>query len=266
MKLGILGTGNMAEAIIAGLSVRKSIRIIGYDVNRKKLQYVRRRYRIKTSSSVKDLMRKADAVLLAVKPQQIASLLNTVQPFIRKKHLILSIAAGIDTRFIEKQLGRGTKIIRLMPNTPAMTGLGATVFYANRFCKKKDKKITKTIFESVGIVEEVKKETLLDAVTGLSGSGPAYLYSFVDAMIEGGKQAGLKSGLATKLAIQTALGAANLLKNTGTRIDRLIAQVISKRGTTEAGLKVLKQRKFKNIVVQCIRATTRRARELRTSN
>jgi len=135
MKLAILGTGNMAEAMIAGLIAKKVLRpgqIVGFDVNRKRLQFIRKKYRIITARSADEAVRKSDTLLLSVKPQQMKELLGQIRPELAKRHLILSIAAGLDVRFFEKYLGQKHKIIRLMPNTPALVGMGATAFFANR--------------------------------------------------------------------------------------------------------------------------------------
>lgn len=266
MKLGILGTGNMGEALIAGLLNKKVLRanqITGFDLNRSRLGLIGRKYKIRLASSIKNLVQSSDTLLIAVKPQQMKELLFSVKNNLKKQQLILSIAAGIDIKFLEKYLGRDKKIIRLMPNTPALIGLGAASFYLNKNCSKKDRKKTETIFNAVGIALEVKKESLLDGVTGLSGSGPAYVYQFVEALIKGGQKAGLKRDIARRLAEQTVIGAAYMLKKTKAEPQELTAKVTSKGGTTLAGLNVLKRKKFGSIVQQCIGAAARRARELR---
>ncbi|MBI4412704.1 MAG: pyrroline-5-carboxylate reductase [Deltaproteobacteria bacterium] len=266
MKVAILGTGNMAEALIAGVLAKKILRpaqIIGFDVSRKRLNFIRKKYRIAASHSAIEAVEKADTILLSVKPRQMKELLDQIRPALSRRHLILSIAAGLDTRFFEKNLGRQYKIIRLMPNTPALVGLGATAYFANRNCGTSDRKRTQTIFSAVGIAFEVKKESLLDAVTGLSGSGPAFVYRFAEALQKGGIKAGLPRHLSQELAVQTVLGAATLLAESGEEPDALVKKVASKGGTTEAGLKFLQRKKFERIVQQCVVAATQRARQLR---
>lgn len=266
MKLGILGTGNMAEALIAGLTAKKVLRpqqITGYDISTPHLRSLTRKYKIGARKSAREVTQTSDTILLAVKPQQIKGLLSTIRPFLTKKHLILSIAAGIDTTLLEKFLGKKIKIVRIMPNTPALIGLGAAAFYLNKNCSGKDRAQTQKIFRAAGCVLEVKKESLLDGVTGLSGSGPAFVYEFIEAMIAGGQKMGLKKDMARKLALQTVIGAAQMIRHTGSDPKELTARVASKGGTTLAGLKVLKRTKFGSSVQQCIRAATRRARELR---
>lgn len=265
MKLGIIGTGNMGEALIAGLLAKKVLRstqISGYDVSRARLNTIGRRYKIRTTPSLKKLVQSSTILLIAIKPQQIRGLLGEIKTLLKKEQLILSIAAGINVKQIEKELGKNRKIVRLMPNTPALIGEGATSFYLNRNCSNKDKRKTELIFSAVGEVFEVKKESLLDAVTGLSGSGPAYVYQFIEALITGGQKQGLKREVARQLALQTVIGATELVKRTKKEPKELIKKVTSKGGTTLAGLKVLKQKKFSSIVQQCIGAATRRAKEL----
>lgn len=264
LKLGILGTGNMAEALISGLG-KEQKNITGYDVDAKRLNLMSKKYKIKKVSSIQSLVQTSSIILLAVKPQQMADLLAAIKPHLNQNQLILSIAAGLKIQFYENRLGKNHKIIRLMPNTPALVKLGATAFYTNKKVTQKDKKSAKKIFEAVGEVYEVKKEGLLDGVTGLSGSGPAFVYLFIDSLIKGGMKSGLSHKLAHNLAIQTTLGAAKLLKRSGLIPNELIKKVVSKGGTTEAGLKFLNQKKFGAIVEGCVKKATVRARELSKS-
>jgi pyrroline-5-carboxylate reductase len=174
----------------------------------------------------------------------------------------LSIAAGLDLRFFKKILG-DLKIVRLMPNTPALVGLGATAFFAGGRCTASDRRMVRMIFESVGQVFEVPSEKLLDAVTALSGSGPAFVYLFLKSLIDGGTKLGLAPSLARSLAIQTLLGATTLFARSPDSPATLISRVASKGGTTEAGLQVLALKKFETIVDQCLGAAAKRAETLR---
>lgn len=264
-QLGIFGTGNMAEALIAGITQKKVLRpnqIIGFDTNKTRLQFIQKKYKIKSARSPQEVCGQAQVILLAVKPQQIKELAFQIKPRLKKNQLLLSIAAGIDTKLLEKYLGIHP-IIRLMPNTPAFIGLGATVYYANRLSSSKNRLFVKKLFEAVGLVVEIKQENLLDAVTALSGSGPAFVYSFIEALARGGKQCGLSQEMSLKLAAQTVVGASILLQNSSLSPQELIAKVTSKGGTTLAGLKVLQQKKFSSIVEKCLKAAAKRANELR---
>ena len=180
-----------------------------------------------------------------------------------RRHLVISIAAGIDTKFLKKSLGVKARIVRVMPNTPALVGVGASAYFLSRACGPSDRSRVKTLLGSVGLAIEVSNETLLDAVTGLSGSGPAFVYLFLDGLIEGGKRSGLSERVARDFATQTVLGAATLFEKSGLKPAELIAKVASKGGTTEAGLLFLKKRRFRETAVQCVTAATRKAKELR---
>lgn len=263
IKLGILGTGNMAEAIVAGLGrSSKKVAVTGFDVDRARLKKLAKKYRFRAATNLSEVLQKSDILLLSVKPQQMKELLTEIAPLLSSKHLLLSIAAGLDLRFFEKILG-DAKIVRLMPNTPALVGLGATAFFPNSHCSAKDKRTVNFIFESVGQVVSVPSEGLLDAVTALSGSGPAFVYLFIKALIDGGTKLGLDPSLSRSLAIQTLLGATTLLKQSPDAPAALISRVASKGGTTEAGLKVLAQKKFETIVGQCLEAAHKQAGALR---
>ncbi|MBX7149106.1 pyrroline-5-carboxylate reductase [bacterium] len=271
MKLGIIGLGNMAEAILSGITTKtkskkalfKGSDIIGFDVDQTKAKKLKKKYKITLASQITDVFKGTAAVLIAVKPQNLDELSAAVRSSVTPKHLILSILAGKTTGAFETHFGGHCRVVRLMPNTPALIGLGATAFYANHNCKPADKQITKKIFASVGDVLEVKDENLLDAVTGLSGSGPAYVYSFIDALISGGIEAGLSPDTAKNLAIKTIQGATELFIRSKDTAENLIAKVASKGGTTEAGLAKLAEKGFKETVVACVKRATQRAKELR---
>lgn len=265
-NLTVLGTGNMAEAIIAGLVSKKIIpssSITGFDISPTRLSFMKMKYGFATAKNIGEAVSKGDVILLSVKPQQMKDLLTTIKPSLKKNALILSIAAGLDTAFFEKHLGAKAKIIRLMPNTPAMIGCGATAFFANSNASATDKKITRVIFESTGLVDEVEKESLLDVITGTSGSLPAFVYSFAAPIIAAGVKGGLSEETSKRFVLQTMIGAAKLMEASKDDAQTLIAKVASKGGTTEAGLKVLQKRKFAVILSQTIQAAVKRAAGLR---
>lgn len=265
MRVGFIGTGNMAEALIAGLVAQKKIgpaRLVGYDLQSARLHFIKKKYKIRKARSLKEITQKTQIIVLAVKPQHMENLLHELKPHL-KKHLLLSIAAGLDTKWFMHRLAKNQRLIRIMPNTPALVGRGVAVFCMNKNCLRRDRIIANTIFKAVGDVFEVKNETWLDAITGLSGSGPAFVYAFIAALTQGGIKSGLKAALAGELATKTVLGAATLLQQSGESPDQLIKKVASKGGTTEAGLKVLKQKGFKNSVIKCIQQATQRAQQLR---
>lgn len=267
--LGILGTGNMASALIYGLlscKVLKRDQIIGCDKRRERLRKVHQKFGIRMGQTAKEVLIKSRAVLLAVKPQDMGELLLEIAPSVTTQHLIFSIAAGIDMKFLSDHLGKRRRIVRLMPNMPALIGMGGTAFFLNPRCSVKDRKLTEVLFSSVGIVCEVKKEALLNTVTGLSGSGPAYVYAFIDSLIRSGIRGGLREAVARELTLQTVIGSAFLLKGSKLKASQLINQVASKGGTTQAGLEVLRRRRFSDAVQQCVRASIRRAKKLSRSS
>lgn len=265
MQLGILGTGNMAAALVSGLIENQLLRptqIVGYDARPAQLRAARQKFSIRGAISAMQVCQKADTILIAVKPQDFPALLSSLKPVI-KNQLWISIAAGIDLKSLRRYLGTKARVIRAMPNAPASMGLGATAFTAGKNCTGQDKQVARKIFGAVGEVLEMKSEKKLDAVTGLSGSGPAYVYAFIGALIRGGMDQGLSEKESRVLALQTVIGASNVMKNSGQKAEELIAIVASKKGTTEAGLKVLKSGKLDKTVRTTVAAATRRARELR---
>lgn len=273
MNLGLIGTGNMAEAMISGLlkknsrrqSTLKASEIFGFDLNPKRLQFIKKKYKIKTTKSITELIKKSNVVILAVKPQNIQLALEEISYSVKKNHLIISIAAGITTRTIEKIIGSHVRLIRVMPNTPALIGKGMSAYYLNKNTKPSDKKVAEKILSSIGNCLELKNEKLLDTVTAISGSGPAYVFTFIDALIKSGLKLGLKEKDAKTLASQTVLGAASLLQESHDKTHELIQKVSSKGGTTEAGLKKLKQEGFYKVIDSCVKAAHKRSKELSQS-
>lgn len=257
----------MAQAMIAGLLAKKvltSRQIAGFDVNPTQLARVRKKFGLRTCRSLRELAATSDIILLSVKPQDIRKVLVDIAGYVVHRHLVISIAAGIDVATLEWSLGKKQKIIRVMPNMPALIGQGASTFYLNSACGPRERKVALKIFSAVGEVAQVKNEKLLDAVTGLSGSGPAFVFTFIEGLIAGGKKSGLTPEMSRKLALQTVIGAAILAQQSSETPQQLTAKVASKGGTTEAGLKVLKRKKFVDTVANCVSAATRRARQLRS--
>lgn len=263
-KLAIIGGGKMGSIIARGLIHQKIIStsdIRVTDIDAARLKYLRTSLKIKSSSDNRQTVREADIVILAVKPQNMAATLHEIKPSIDKSKTVISIAAGITTKFIETILGKDVRVVRVMPNTPALAGEGAAAIAAGRHAKTGDVKMTLAIFNAVGISVEVR-EKLMDAVTGLSGSGPAYFFLMIEAMIEAGVKTGLTRKLAKTLAAQTMLGAARLCMESDQEPAELRAMVTSPNGTTFAGLKVLEEKNIRAIIVAAVQAATRRSKEL----
>jgi pyrroline-5-carboxylate reductase len=263
--IGFIGGGNMATAMIKGMLAARSYRpeqICASDVDPAKRAALKRAFKIAAVADNVPVVRTAAVVVLAVKPQVMDAVLADLQPAVTRRSLIVSIAAGIPTARIERALGESTRVVRVMPNTPALLGQGMSVAVRGRYATAADERLVVKLFRTVGRAQAVGDERLLDAVTGLSGSGPAYVYLMAEALIAGGTAAGLTPGNASELALQTVAGAAAMLQQSGETPQRLREMVTSPGGTTLAGLTELEQRGFTDAVVAAVLAATARAGEL----
>ena len=264
-KLGFLGAGNMARALVKGLLETKRYRaadLWASDPERAALRELRRAYHVDGAPDNPTIVAGSEVVVLAVKPQIVDAVLREVRSVISRRQLFISIAAGIATARLEAGLGPAARVIRVMPNTPALVGRGMSVLVRGRRASAADERCAATIFGGVGDVEHVRDEALMDVVTGLSGSGPAYVYRFAEALIAGAVVEGLSEALARHLTFQTLCGAAAMLRETGCSPEELRAMVSSPGGTTVAGLRALDDREFVSIVAGAVAAATRRSREL----
>ncbi|MBN2428675.1 MAG: pyrroline-5-carboxylate reductase [Deltaproteobacteria bacterium] len=262
-KIGFIGAGNMAEAIIKGLAGNDKAKpdISAYDPNEERLHLLEQNYGVRAAASNSDLVKSCDIIFLAVKPQIFGKVLKEINTEFSAAKLLLSIMAGISTARIEEQLSEPPRLIRAMPNTPALVGQGATALCAGSAAQKGDMDTAGSLFSAIGPVFEVS-EAQMDAVTGLSGSGPAYVFSFIEALADGGVLNGLPRETALELAIQTVIGAATLVKNTGEHPAMLRDKVCSPGGTTIAGVKALEANSFRNAIMEAVTSATRRSREL----
>ncbi len=266
-KLGnicFIGGGQMAEALIRGLLKKKIFKsgdILCSEPVEARRKYLQDRYQITTFSDNQRAIKEADIVLLAVKPQVMDTVLKGLKPVIEAKHLIISIAAGITIEKIQTFLGAGIRIIRVMPNTPALVLEGAAAVSKNDMTSREDLEIALYIFNAVGKAVEVP-ENLMDAVTGLSGSGPAYCFHFIEALIQAGIREGIPRQTAATLAIQTVIGSAKMCEETNRHPIELSSMVTSPGGTTIQGLYQLDKNGFSGIVMDAVNAATRRSKEL----
>jgi pyrroline-5-carboxylate reductase len=263
-KLVLVGGGNMGEALVAGLLRSghwKPSQIIVCDIRPEQLARLQLKYKIRASADNRWAVRDSDILLLAVKPQQMPHLLKEIGPVVRPAQLVLSIAAGVPTSFIEGSLGKGVPVIRIMPNTPALVGAGAAAIARGRWAKPAHEKLVHAIFSTVGAVVSVSEKDM-DAVTALSGSGPAYLFYLAEAMQEAGGRMGLAPHVADGLVRQTLKGAGVLLAQSHEEPRTLRQRVTSPGGTTEAAVKVLDQTRVKTSIVKAIQRAQRRSREL----
>jgi pyrroline-5-carboxylate reductase len=262
--IGFLGAGKMATALAKGF-VRAEIvfpkEIIASARSAVNRNSFARETGAKTVASNSDVLKFANVIILGVKPIQVAEVLAEQRDNFTKQHLLISIAAGVTLAKLENTLPAGARVIRVMPNTPALVGEGASAFALGKSATAADGELAKRLLSAVGIAFQVK-ESLLDAVTGLSGSGPAYVYQFIEALSDGGVAAGLPRDIATKLAAQTVLGGAKMVLETGQHPGALKDQVTSPGGTTIEGLHELEKGKLRAVVMSAVRAATEKSKKL----
>ncbi|MBI5213533.1 MAG: pyrroline-5-carboxylate reductase [Nitrospirae bacterium] len=257
--IGFIGGGNMAEALIKGMTSQGMKNIIVSEPMEERRQYLEKTYGVKTTADNKGVANLCDIIILAVKPQNMASVLDEIKDAVTDDKTVVSIAAGITLSYLQSKL-KTKKLIRVMPNTPALVQEGMSVMSLCECFSDRDIAIVRDIFMSVGRVLTMP-EKYMNAVTALSGSGPAFIALFVEALIEGGVKMGINKEHAVELAVQTLLGTAKLL-DTGMSPEKLREMVTSPGGTTAAGLKVFEEKDFKNTVMDALQAAVKRAEEL----
>jgi pyrroline-5-carboxylate reductase len=263
-KIGFIGSGNMAEAIIKGTinaGIFSPKNITSSDIKEERRRLFSDSYGIKTVSDNCGLVSLADIVVLAVKPQSFRAILKEIAQVVDRSKLIISIAAGVTLANIEEGLNRKSRVVRVMPNTPALIGEGAAAISPGSNAMKDDLDITRNIFDVLGKTVVID-EKHMDAVTGLSGSGPAYVFLFIDALIDAGVNIGLDRNTARTLAVQTVLGATKMLLETGEHPAVLKDRVTSPGGTTIAGLRVMEAGNIRAVILDAVEAATKRSREL----
>jgi len=264
LTLGFLGAGKMASALAKGFirgGLAESGRVVASDVVEVTRESFARELGARVTASNPDVVRMARVLVLAVKPDQVPAVLADIKPGFTPQHLLLSIAAGVTLAKIEAALPDGARVIRVMPNTPALVGASASAFALGRHATGEDASLAMKLFSSVGVAMQVK-ESLLDAVTGLSGSGPAYVFTVIEALSDGGVAAGLPRDVATKLAAQTVLGSAKMLLETGQHPGALRDAVTSPGGTTIEGLHELEKAGVRSAFISAVRAATEKSRKL----
>jgi len=264
--IGFVGAGNMAQAMIAGILASElvppeRIWVINRS-NRKRLDSVVARYGVRPARSKEELCAHADVLVLAVKPRDVPEAVRELQPYVTPRHVLISVVAGLTIGTLE-QAFPDVPVVRTMPNTPTAVREGVTAFALGHRAGEAEARLVRTLFGAVGQVVEVP-EPLIDAVTGLSGSGPAYVFFLVESLIEAGIRAGLDPEVTRDLVVQTVFGAARMLRETGEDPAELRRRVTSPGGTTMAGVGVLEERDVRGAVMEAVERATRRARELRT--
>jgi pyrroline-5-carboxylate reductase len=263
--IGIIGAGNMGEVLIRGLiqsgKVKKSD-IVASDISPERLTAIDKAYGIKTTSSNVEVVEKASIIIIAVKPQNIDDLLEELSQSSHENHLFISIAAGITTEKLSRKMHHKSGIIRVMPNAPSSVLAGIAALYPGRNITPDDLQRAVSIFECVGKTVIIKNEALMDIVTGLSGSGPAFAFLMIESLSDAGVQLGISRKEASLLATQTVYGAAKMLLETGKHPSELKDIVATPGGTTFAGLKMLEKGNFRSTIMDAVEAATLRSREL----
>ncbi len=264
LKIGFLGAGKMASALAKGFVASKIVtpqQIMASDVMEPARAAFAKEVGAAVAASNAEVMRFANVLILAVKPDQVANVLEEIQPLCTDEHLFISIAAGIPLTQLEAAFPIPARVIRVMPNTPALVGAGASGYALGSHATAEDGKLAQQLLSAVGVAFAVK-ESLLDAVTGLSGSGPAYVFQIIQAMSDGGVAAGLPREVATRLAAQTLLGSAKMVLETGLHPAVLKDMVTSPGGTTIEGLHQLEKGALSGTLINAVRAAAEKSRKL----
>jgi len=263
LTIGFLGAGKMATALAKGFIRAELVtagQVIASDPSEAARAAFARETGAKTTTSNPEAVKFADVIVLAVKPDQVPGVLADIRDHFTDAHLLISIAAGVPLAKVEAALG-SARVIRVMPNTPALVGASATAFALGKSALLADGELAQKLFSAIGVAYQVK-EALLDAVTGLSGSGPAYVYLFIEGLSDGGVAAGLPREVATKLAAQTVLGGARMVLETGLHPGALKDMVTSPGGTTIEGLHELEKGKLRGTLISAVRAAAEKSKKL----
>ena len=263
-KIGIIGCGNMGEAILKGIVSGKVVShrdISVSDMDSAKLDRIKDMYKVKATFNNSMVAGSCDIIIIAVKPCNMEGTLTNIAESLDKKKVIISVAAGVTIKSIRSHAGDEAAIVRAMPNMPALIKMGFTALAFSDNVSKAQSKAALAIFNSIGEAVTVNEKDL-DAITAISGSGPAYFFYLVEVLIAAGVKLGLKHDVAEKAAIKTALGSADLLNKFGNEASTLRKRVTSKGGTTEAAFKVFKKRHLKDILASGIKAAQLRSKKL----
>jgi len=264
-KIGFIGGGNMAAALIGGL-IQDGVapqRILVTDPNAARQQYLASHYGVHTGSDNLAVARQADLLVLAVKPQVLNEVAQTLAPALAERDVpVISIAAGVRTGALQQWLGSGVPLIRAMPNTPAMVQTGATALFAAGSVGAGQRDAAERVMRAVGLTLWIEDEDLMDAVTAVSGSGPAYFFLFMEAMMETAEQLGLPTATAQLLTLQTALGAARMAMESDEGPASLRQRVTSPGGTTEQAIRQFEQGGLRNLIRLALTAARDRSQEL----
>jgi pyrroline-5-carboxylate reductase len=258
--IGIIGAGNMGEAIIRGISKKGAGIVFACDADSAKIRRVTRLYKVK-KIILDELAKQCNIIIICVKPQDIDSVLKALRGRLRQQQLVISIAAGITTRYLEQFLGGECAVVRGMPNMPGLIGKGITAYCRGRYARKEAGRFARIIFSAMGDTIEVS-EAKMNAVTSVSGSGPGFIAYLTEMLVQAACKSGLDYASARLLCLRTLAGTASLLAESALDPAELVRRVASKGGTTEAGLAVLKKKNIGGILAEMVNAAAQRAKEL----
>lgn len=264
MKIGFIGLGNMAKAMLGGMLAKGIVAkedIIGSARTEETLQYINTEYGIETTADNKEVARSADILILAVKPQFFGDILPQIRDEVDEKTLVISIAAGKTIKDIEELFGMELKVVRCMPNTPALVGEGCSGICRNERVTDEEMSQCMELMESFGLVEEVP-ERLINAVAGVSGCSPAYVFLFMEALADGAVAAGMPRKQAYTFAAQAVMGSARLMLETGKHPGELKDMVCSPAGTTIEGVRILEEKGFRGAIMDAVKASVEKAEKM----
>ena len=262
MKIGFIGCGNMAKAMISGLLAKGTIAksdITASDVSKEALAAVKEKLGIGIEEDNKKLVEMSDVIIMAIKPVYMEEVIREISGCVASDKLIITLAPGKTLDWLKETFGKEVKIVRTMPNTPAMVGEGITGFCGNSAVSEEEKKTAKSILESFGSAEEVP-ERLMDAVCGVSGSSPAFVFMFIESMADAAVAEGMPRAQAYKFAAQSVLGSAKMVLETGKHPGELKDMVCSPGGTTIEGVGVLEEMGFRSAVIEAVRAAAEKSK------
>jgi len=263
--IGIIGVGKMGDTLISSLIKNQVIepeQIFGTTSREETVEKIRSKHKIFVSTDNQQIVAQSDIIILAVKPQMIKKILLQILPELNEKKILISIAAAISTQFIEEKINKSVPVIRAMPNTASLVNEGMTVLCPGNYVEKEHLSLALKIFKSIGEVEIVYKEELMDAVTALSGSGPAYSYMMIESLTDGGVRMGLPRELARKLAAQSVLGGAKMILETGLHPALLKDEVTTPAGVTIDGLMELEDGGFRVALIKAIDRATSKSKQI----
>jgi pyrroline-5-carboxylate reductase len=264
-KVAIIGVGKIGETLLNGMIENNLVRkenLAGSTAQEEHAKEINKKYGIQTYINNKEMILGKDIIILAIKPQMMKKVLSNIKDIISEKQLIISIAAATSTQFIEECLEKNIPVVRAMPNTPALINEGMTVLCPGKYIDENHIQMAIDIFGAIGLVEVIHREELMDVVTALSGSGPAYAYIIIESLTEGGLRMGLPRELAQKLTAQTLLGAAKMVLKTGMHPALLKGDVTTPAGVTVDGLMELEDGGIRVALIKAVSRATEKSKEI----